>query len=77
MVRGVPVDAGLEPWHERIAEAAALETSDSPVDVRRAIDLLEAVVAEASEASPDGAGFPIIRARIAALRERLDGLVQP
>lgn len=77
MVSGVPVDAGLEPWHERIAEAAILETSDSPEDVRRAIDLLEAVVAEASEASPAGTGFPIIQARIAALRERLDDLVQP
>lgn len=77
MVDGVPVDAGLEPWHERIAEAAALETSESPDEVRRAIDLLEAVVAEASEASPDGAGFPIVRARIAALRERLKSLAQP
>jgi hypothetical protein len=67
-VAGLSIDPGLDAWHDAIAQAAALESTDTLEDLDRAIEILERVRTEAASTTTDA--FPILTARIAALRER-------
>jgi hypothetical protein len=69
-VAGLPIDAGLDAWHDDIAQAAALESTDTLEDLDRAIEILARVRDEASHQTARDSAFPILTARIAALRER-------